>query len=280
VAPEGERAVIAPFLLAALVAAAAALGLWSRRTITTIYPPNVGLLYRDGVFERELPPGRYVRLDPTGRTRIVDVSLAGLPVNLGEVTVLSKDQFSFRLGLAPVLRIVDARQFVESQSAVVQQALHPFMPMAAAHPALLSRVAAAAMEAVAARTLAEILADQGAIAASVQERLRDSVPSACVEQVLLVAINLPPETRKMFTDVERARIEAQASLERARGEQAALRVLANAARLVNDNPALANLRLLQAVESSKGSTTIVIGNPAAPLPGLGLPPEPAAPSGG
>ena len=46
---------------------------------------------------------------------------------------------------------------------------------------------------------------------------------------------------------------------------AALRVLANAARLVSDNPALANLRLLQAIESSKGATTIVIGNPAAPM---------------
>jgi regulator of protease activity HflC (stomatin/prohibitin superfamily) len=83
-----------------------------------------------------------------------------------------------------------------------------------------------------------------------------------IGSVLLTAISLPPETRKMFTDVERAKIEAQSALERARGEQAALRVLANAARLITDNPALANLRLLQAIESTKGSTTIILGDAA------------------
>jgi len=259
---------IPALFVVAVAAAAAAFGLWSRRIVSTIYPPNIGLLYRDGAFQSELPPGRYVRLDPFRRTRIMSVSLAELPVHLGEVTVLSKDRFSFRLGLAPVVRIVDARRFVESQAAVEQHALYPFLPVAATHPALHSRVSAAALEAAAGLTLAEILDDQAAIGSAVQAALREAIPGASVEQVLLIALNLPPETRKMFTDVERARIEALASLERARGEQAALRVLANAARLVNDNPALANLRLLQAVESSKGATTIVIGNPAAPLPGL------------
>ena len=96
-----------------------------------------------------------------------------------------------------------------------------------------------------------------------------------MERVLLTSITLPPETRRMFTDVERARMEGQAALERARSEQAALRVLANAARLVNDNPGLANLRLLQAIESSKGATTIVLGNSPAPIGAAGT--SPASP---
>lgn len=255
-------------LLCVVLAAVAALALWSRRTVTIVYPPKVGLLYRDGQFERLLPPGRYVRLDLARRTRVASVSLAEVPTQIGELTVLSKDQFSFRLGLAPVLKVVDPRAFLESQGSLDHIA-SPYFPMAATHASLHPVVAAAAVEAAATRTLSEILADQPALAAQVQQRVREAIPGATVELVLLTSVNLPPETRKMFTDVERARIEAQASLERARGEQASLRVLANAARLVNDNPALANLRLLQAVESSKGSTTIVIGNPAAPLPGLG-----------
>lgn len=254
-------------ILAVIVLAVAALVLWSRRTVTLVYPPNVGLLYADGVFRRELPPGRHVRFDPFGRTRVVPVTTAELPAHIGELTVLSKDQFSFRIGLAPVVKVVEPRTYVESQGAL-DQSLMPFLAVAASHPALHPNVAAAAIEAAAARTLAEILSGQAALAEDIRARLQGAIPGASVERVLLTSVNLPPETRKMFTDVERAKMEAQAALERARGEQAALRVLANAARLVNDNPALANLRLLQAVETSKGSTTIIVGNPAAPLPGL------------
>jgi regulator of protease activity HflC (stomatin/prohibitin superfamily) len=259
-----------PLVLLALVVALIAAGALLRmRTVATVYPPSVGLLYRDGRFERELPPGRYAWFDPFGRRKLVTVARAGLPAQLADVTVLSKDQFSFRLGLAPVLNIVDARLFAESQSAVEPQSFAPYFPLGSGHAALHSLVAAAAIEVAGAYTLAEILAAPAALPDALQAKLAEAVPGAVVERVLLTAINLPPETRKMFTEVERAKLEAQAALERARGEQAALRVLANAARLVADNPALANLRLLQAVESSKGATTIVIGNPAAPLPGLG-----------
>jgi len=67
--------------------------------------------------------------------------------------------------------------------------------------------------------------------------------------------------------VTKARQEGLAALERARGETAALRNLANAARLVSDNPALMQLRLLQVVGEQSGNT-VVLGMPqsAAPLP--------------
>ena len=262
-------------LLALLLAAAL---FWRHRKVTMIYPPMVGLLYRDGRFAEELPPGRYARFDPLGRTRIVKVSLAQLPAQMGETTVLSRDHFSFRIGLAPVLKVVDARLYAESQAAVEDNPWAGFTPPASAHAALHTLVAAAATEVVAAKALAEIFADQQAVAEEVRARLEQGIPGAVVERALLTSITLPPETRRMFTDVERARMEGQAALERARAEQAALRVLANAARLVNDNPGLANLRLLQAIESSKGATTIVLGNPAAPLGAAGIAPvSPPAP---
>jgi len=255
-------------VIAVLAVLGAAVAAARARTVATVYPPSVGLLYRDGRFERALGPGRYAWFDPFGRRKLVRVAQSGLPAQLGEITVLSRDQFSFRLGLAPVLGIVDARLFAESQSAIEPESYAPYFPLGSGHAALHSLVAAAAIEVVGGYTLAEVLAAPAAVPDALQAKLAEAVPGAVVERVLLTAINLPPETRKMFTEVERARLEAQAALERARGEQAALRVLANAARLVADNPALANLRLLQAVESSKGRTTIVVGNPAAPLPGL------------
>jgi regulator of protease activity HflC (stomatin/prohibitin superfamily) len=248
--------------LALAVAAIVAALLWRRRDVTIIYPPIVGLLYRDGRFERELPPGRYVWFDPLKRTKVVKVSLAEQPTQLAETSVLSRDQFSFRIGLAPVVKIVDPRVFTESQPAVEPHALSHLFPLALAHASLQVLVAAAALEFVGTKTLAEIFAEQSGISDAVKARLAGAIPGATVERVLLTAINLPPETRRMFTDVERARMEALAMLERARGEQSALRILSNAARLMTDNPALANLRLLQAIESSKGATTIVVGNPA------------------
>ena len=55
-----------------------------------------------------------------------------------------------------------------------------------------------------------------------------------------------------------ARHEGVAALERARGETAALRSLANAGRLVNDNPGVLSLRVVQELAAGKGNT-IVLG---------------------
>lgn len=72
---------------------------------------------------------------------------------------------------------------------------------------------------------------------------------------------LPAEVRRMVTELERARREGLVALERARGEQAALRSLANAARLLKGNPELHALRVLQALASSPGKVppTLVLG---------------------
>jgi hypothetical protein len=53
-------------------------------------------------------------------------------------------------------------------------------------------------------------------------------------------------------------------LERARGESAALRNLANAARLLESNPALQNLRLIQSI--SAAGNTLVMGLPTGFVP--------------
>jgi regulator of protease activity HflC (stomatin/prohibitin superfamily) len=249
------------FVIVAIVVVAG-LALWNRRKVDVVYPPNVGLLYRDGRFVRELEPGRYVHLDPFRRIRIVKVSRAPLPVPLGEITVLSKDQFSFKLALSPVVEVTDARAFTESQPAVEPTPYANLFPTGATHPALHTLVASAALETVATQSLRDLFADPKLLPGAVQAKLADAIPGARIPAVLMTSITLPPETRKMFTEVERSKIEAEASLERARGEQAALRALANAARLIKDNPALANLRFLQTLEQAPGPKTIVLGSDA------------------
>ncbi|HVK59246.1 MAG TPA: hypothetical protein VM735_10725, partial [Candidatus Kapabacteria bacterium] len=70
-------------------------------------------------------------------------------------------------------------------------------------------------------------------------------------------VMFPGEIKKFFGEVLKAKQEALAALERARGESAALRNLANAARLLENNPALQNLRLLQTVQTTNGNTFVV-----------------------
>jgi len=234
----------------------------SARRMTTIYPPNVGLLYRSGKFERELEPGRYTYFDPFKRSLVVQVSKAPLPLTLPEFTVLSKDQFSFRVGLAPIVEVVDARAFAESQATIEPTPFARFLPQVGAHAALQPHMASTAHEIVASYGLRELIADPKLLPVAVQAKVAEAIPGARVTGILLTSITLPPETRKMFTDVERSKIEAEVALERARGEQASLRALANAARLVKDNPALANLRFLQTLEQAPGAKTFVLGGDA------------------
>jgi regulator of protease activity HflC (stomatin/prohibitin superfamily) len=78
-------------------------------------------------------------------------------------------------------------------------------------------------------------------------------------------IMFPGEMKKAFAQVVKAQKEGQAALERARGETAALRSLANAARAMDDNPNLLQLRALQALADSSGNT-LVFGVPNAAVP--------------
>ena len=65
----------------------------------------------------------------------------------------------------------------------------------------------------------------------------------------------------------KAKQEGQAALERARGESAALRNLANAARVLEGNPALMNLRLMQSLTAAQNAgNTLVLSMPGGFVP--------------
>ena len=93
-------------------------------------------------------------------------------------------------------------------------------------------------------------------------------------------VTLPNDLKRAFAEVLKAKQEGQAALERARGESAALRNLANGARVLEGNPALQNLRLMQSLTAAHhAGNTFVLGMPGGfvPLtPGKGnAPPKPS-----
>ncbi len=85
--------------------------------------------------------------------------------------------------------------------------------------------------------------------------------------VELKDVMFPTDLKRAFAEVLKAKQEGQAALERARGESAALRNLANAARVLEGNPALMNLRLMQSLTAAQNAgNTLVVGMPGGFVP--------------
>lgn len=85
------------------------------------------------------------------------------------------------------------------------------------------------------------------------EGVRDQATAAAAEvgirlvDVVVKDVVLPGDLRAAYAELVVGRHRAQAQLEAARAETAALRSLANGAKLLDDHPSLAQLRLVQAL---------------------------------
>lgn len=249
-----------------LVAAALALLLLFAllRAMRHVYvmPGNVALLARNGGDLQTLTAGSHRYFDPSGTIQPLHVKLGAQALPAQQLEVISSDRFAFRITVTPIIEVEDARLFAEgAHSASGMSGIHgvTFASMASperAQPLL----AQAATRAVAALTLEQFLDNPVAALDGVTEAIAPALPGAKPLEVALTSITLPPELRKMFTEVERAKREGLAGLERARAEQASLRALANAARNLADNPHLSQLRMLQVMENARGAKTFVLGH--------------------
>lgn len=97
-------------------------------------------------------------------------------------------------------------------------------------------------------------------------------PKAADLGLRLISVNLkdimfPGKLKEVFAQVVNAKKEGLAALEKARGETAALRNLANAAKMLEGNPNLMQLRLLQAIKEPSGNTFVLgMPSPSVPMP--------------
>ncbi|MDI1312433.1 slipin family protein [Prosthecobacter sp.] len=81
-----------------------------------------------------------------------------------------------------------------------------------------------------------------------------------VDRIDIRDVMLPAELKRSYMAVLQQRQESSAVLEKARSETAALRSLANAAKLMRDNPELLSLRYLQTIQeigTSVGNTLVL-----------------------
>ncbi len=222
---------------------------------------QAGLLYREGKFVEQLEPGLHRYTDPLGKLELVNISTLTSVLTPPHIEVISADQFSFRLNVSVLFTITQPQVFHENHPADALAGSNaqffpdPQLRMNRVYPVLSNAVSAA----IAAMPLESFLAANKDALVEIPGQLAHVMPGIEVDDVILTSITLPPELRKMLTEVERAKREGLAALERAKAEQASLRALANAARNMADNPGLAKLRVLQTMESAKGAKTFVLG---------------------
>jgi regulator of protease activity HflC (stomatin/prohibitin superfamily) len=213
-----------------------------------------GLLYHNGKLVESLAAGRHVRWGKNFRVVQVDTRKTLLQVAGQEV--LTADNVGVKLSIVLTIQIVNAAKSVQAAD---NHAAHIY---SATQTAVRGIVAGVTMEA--------LLTQRIAIGAQLRELIAPQAEGVgvLVHAVEVRDVMLPGELRKAFSEVLKARQEGQAALERARGESAALRNLANAARLIEGQPALATLRFLQMLEASNAGQTFVMNDLSALLPSL------------
>lgn len=213
-----------------------------------------GLLYHEGKLVETLAAGRHIRWGKNFRVAVVDTRKTLLQVAGQEV--LSADNVGVKLSIVLTTQITDAAKSVQAADNHV------------AH--IYSATQTTVRTVVASVTMEALLTQRVAIGAQLRELIAPQAEAVGVQvhAVEVRDVMLPGELRKAFSEVLKARQEGQAALERARSESAALRNLANAARLIEGQPALATLRFLQTLEASTAGQTFVMNDISAMLPAL------------
>ena len=212
-----------------------------------------GLLYQRGKFVEVLRVGEHIRW---GRKFTLGVSdLRKTSVLVAGQEVLSADNVGLKASLLVTYQVADpAKAAHETQNWLGD----------------LYNAAQIALRAVAGSVTIEALLGQRLdIGAQLLARVQpDAVKVGInVTSVEVKDVSLPNDLKRAFSDVLKAKQEGQAALERARGECAALRNLANGARVLEGNPALQNLRLMQSLTTAQnGGNTFVLGMPGGFVP--------------
>jgi len=212
-----------------------------------------GLLYRHGKFVEALVAGRHIRWGRGFALMPVDQRKAFLDVTGQEV--LTADNVGLKASLLVTYQVADPVKVLHSTQQWQADLYH---------------AAQLALRTVAGGVPVETLLNQRATLAP--QLLALVQPEAAkigltVHTVEVKDVMFPAELKRAFAEALKAKQEGQAALERARGESAALRNLANAARLLDGNPALMNLRLLQSLAAAQAAgSTLVLGVPGGFVP--------------
>ena len=229
-------------LVVVVVGGLAALA-YFRPTQTTVVEFERGLRYRAGKFVAQIGPGRYWYSARSGRITKVDVRPTTLTIPGQEL--LTSDGIAVKVSLLATIEIADPTTAINKVQNYLQ--------------AIYAALQVGLREEVSAMTIENLLTDRSTLGKKLVERSAAAIAEVGVtlKTADVRDVMLPGDLKRVFAQEVAARKEGIAALEKARGETAALRNLANAARLIQDNPALYQLRLLQQLGASGGNTVVL-----------------------
>jgi regulator of protease activity HflC (stomatin/prohibitin superfamily) len=203
---------------------------------TVIENHEAGLLYVEGRFVERLAPGRHAYWSVERKVEVKRLDLRPQAIEITAQEMLTKDRIALRVTLTAFRRIVDPERAVGAVADV---------------DAWLYRLVQFAIrEAVAGRTLDEVLAAKNALDAELRAFVRERIAETGIEVTELGVkdVILPGEIRELVNKVVEAERTAKANLIRRQEETAATRSLLNTARLMEDNPLLLRLKELESLE--------------------------------
>lgn len=198
------------------------------------------LAVRDGEVVDVLGPGRHRR---TRRTVYERVDVRSRVTTISPQEILTADGATVKVSAAVRWQVGDPVAYTSTQDAEAVVYL---------------AVQIALRDQLAGREAAEVVRtgrrDAGPAVLEAARQAGESVGMTIVD-VVIKDILLPHDLRQAYADLIATRQRGQAQLEAARAESAALRSMANAARLLDEHPALERLRLVQA--ASYGSRLVL-----------------------
>lgn len=233
-------------------------------SVITVHDYERGLRYRRGRFSGLVDPGTHVILPPLSEIRVLDGRPGFMAIEGQEV--LTADGVALKVSLAARYVVGDPVAAISNDQSYLR-ALHLELQLAL-------------RDVLSAGTIDDVLASRAKIGPAVSDACASKLARVGIELLSVDVRDLmvPGELKRLFAGVVAARKDGEATLERVRAETAALRNLANAGRLVEDNPGLLQLRMLQQVGSSSGNT-IMLSMPDGQAAGSPSPrpPGPTAP---
>jgi regulator of protease activity HflC (stomatin/prohibitin superfamily) len=205
-------------------------------SVVTVRDYQRGVRFRNGRLAGLLSTGTHVAIRPFSEIQILDGRPAALTVP--RQAMLTADGVEIHVSLVaryvvvdPVTAVTGDQSWPDALSAALQVRLR---------------------QAVAERTVEEVLAARTALGATIAAAIASDVARIGVELlgVDVGEVLVPAELRNASVAIVAARREAEAAVERARGETAVVKTLADAGRLVDQNPAVLQLRAFQQAETT------------------------------
>jgi regulator of protease activity HflC (stomatin/prohibitin superfamily) len=215
-------------------------------TTYTIYDYEQGVKFENGKYSGVVGPGRYTFRNANTRLEIFDMRPVILQINGQDL--LSADNVSIKLSIVTNYQINEPHTLLSNYENY--------------HDYLYTNVQLKLREIISSLEIETILSNRKIIKDQLSEFVNSdfSMAGLSIISIDLKDIMLSAELKKAYLEVVKVKKEALASLEKARGEMATLRSLANAAKMLEKNPELMKLRLIQTLEISKGNSFIIDTN--------------------